>query len=55
MSNYYKEDFPKDSFYKYEGNPNYYYHNGTIPHIKTLVITDEDLEINDDTIIMLGR
>ena len=28
---------------------------GIYPHLKTIIITDDDFEINDDTVIYSGR
>ena len=39
----------------YQGNQNYYYYHGIIPHTKTIIVADnEEEQINDHTIIYFG-
>lgn len=38
----------------FEPNEEYMYHDGVIPHLKVMIVTDDDYEVNDDTIIYFG-
>lgn len=40
--------------HQFEGSSNYAYNQGVIPHIKVFVVTDDNNEINDDTVIYFG-
>lgn len=40
--------------YKYEGNPKVNYYKNITPHIKIGILTDKDMEIDDDTVIYFG-
>ncbi|CAD8052683.1 unnamed protein product [Paramecium primaurelia] len=46
--------FPKHLFYKYQGSDHYYWHTGNIPHLKVMIITGLDEDINDYTSIYIG-
>lgn len=39
---------------KFETNPLFTYNDGVIPHLKIMIVTDDDYEINDNTIIYFG-
>ncbi|EAS03297.1 tyrosyl-DNA phosphodiesterase family protein (macronuclear) [Tetrahymena thermophila SB210] len=51
---YEKESFPKSIFHQFCSPDNYFYHTGAIPHLKTMVVTDNDLQIKDDSIVYIG-
>ncbi|CAD8060157.1 unnamed protein product [Paramecium sonneborni] len=46
--------FPKHLFHKYQGSDHYYWHTGNIPHLKVMIITTLDEDINDYTSIYIG-
>ena len=45
---------PKRIFHQFDAPADYAYHQGIVPHLKVFVITDDDNEINDDTVIYYG-
>ncbi|KRX00629.1 hypothetical protein PPERSA_00856 [Pseudocohnilembus persalinus] len=49
-----KESFPKLIMHRYEGNQEYFFYQGVIPHIKGGILTERDGSINDNTVIYLG-
>lgn len=51
---FYDIKFNRDVLHKFEGSDNYCWHTGCIPHIKVFILTNEKMEINDDSIIYIG-
>lgn len=49
-----KNTFPKDIFHQFEGSDNYFWNAGAIPHIKVFIVTEDDQQITDKTIIYIG-
>ena len=51
---YEKQWFIRDAMRKFETNPLFTYNDGVIPHLKIMIVTDDDYEIDDNTIIYFG-
>lgn len=51
---YHRPTFPKHIFYRYQAPQGFSYHEGVLPHIKTIFVTGEDEKIDDDTLIYFG-
>lgn len=52
--NYVKPSFIKKVFHKFEGNIDFNFHHGVLPHLKVGIVTKSDMKIDDDTIIYFG-
>lgn len=49
-----KQWFIQDAMCKFESNPLFVYNQGVIPHLKIMIVTDDDYEIDDNTVIYFG-